>query len=200
MPTGRQSTETHWEVNREVHWEVDQSSPTDKSKAHQEAVYRDTHWDVDREVDWKVYQVNQDSIEASFRERKHDVDRMVTEADFQRRLPSQAASTSQCHYRLQDIFYRACRSTAQSSDSARTLELGKYNHCREVYVLDVDKWDATTHTWRIRSMITEGYNRCWQRKLPSMPSQERTLYHPDDSDNDLRRDMSYGNDGCCSMG
>jgi hypothetical protein len=29
---------------------------------------------------------------------------------------------------LQDIFSRACRSTAQSSDSASALEFGKYNH------------------------------------------------------------------------
>jgi hypothetical protein len=31
-------------------------------------------------------------------------------------------------YQLHDIFYRACGSTVQSSDSARALELGKYNH------------------------------------------------------------------------
>ena len=29
-------------------------------------------------------------------------------------------------------------------------------------------------------MITDGYERCRQRKLPSMPSHERKLYHPDD--------------------
>jgi len=38
--------------------------------------------EVDREVD-------QDSTEAAYRERNHEVDRMVTEADFERRLPSQ---------------------------------------------------------------------------------------------------------------
>jgi len=32
----------------------------------------------------KVYQVDQDSIEAAFRERINEVDRMVTEADLQR--------------------------------------------------------------------------------------------------------------------
>jgi len=42
-------------------------------------------------------------------------------------------------YRLQDILYRACGSTAQSSDSASALELGKYNHFRKAYVLDVDE-------------------------------------------------------------
>ena len=76
----------------------------------------------------QIYQVDQDSTEATYQERNHEVDRMVTEADFQRRLPSQTASTSTDDYRLQDIFYTACESTAKSSDSASTLELGKYNH------------------------------------------------------------------------
>jgi len=40
-------------------------------------------------------------------------------------------------YRLQDILCRACGSTAQSSDSASALELGKYNQVKEAYVLDV---------------------------------------------------------------
>jgi hypothetical protein len=53
---------------------------------------------------------------------------------------------------------------------------------------------------RIRSMITDGYERCRQRKLPSMPSDERKLYYIDDSDNDLRQDTTYGNDGRWSMG
>jgi hypothetical protein len=65
------------------------SSPTDKSKAHLEAAYRDTHR--------QVYQVDQVPTEATYRERNHEVDQMVTEADFQTRLPSQAACTSQCH-------------------------------------------------------------------------------------------------------
>jgi hypothetical protein len=52
-------------------------------------------------------------------------------------------------------------------------------------------------------MITNGYERCRQRKLPTMPTDERKLYHPDDSDKDLRHDdMSYesgtgGHVGCC---
>jgi len=33
-----------------------------------------------------------------------------------------------------------------------------------------------------------------------MPSHERKLYHPDDSDVDLRRDTSYGNDSRWSLG
>ena len=45
-------------------------------------------------------------------------------------------------YQLQGILYRACGDTAQNSDSASMLELGKYNHCREAYVLDIDEYDA----------------------------------------------------------
>jgi len=33
--------------------------------------------------------VDQDSTEAAYRERNHEVDRMDTEADFERRLPSE---------------------------------------------------------------------------------------------------------------
>jgi len=99
-PAGMQSTETHQEVDRDVYREVDQSRPTDKPKAHRDAIYRDTPRVRPRsltEVDRKVYQVDQDSTVASFREHNHEVDLMVTEADFQRRLPSQPASGSQCH-------------------------------------------------------------------------------------------------------
>jgi len=34
-------------------------------------------------------EVDQDSTGAAYRERNHEVNRMVTEADFERRLPSQ---------------------------------------------------------------------------------------------------------------
>jgi hypothetical protein len=40
-------------------------------------------------------------------------------------------------YRLQDILYKACGSTAQCSDSASALDLGMYNHVKEAYVLYV---------------------------------------------------------------
>jgi hypothetical protein len=39
-------------------------------KAHREAMYRDTH-----QVDREVYLVDQDSAEAAYRERNHEVDR-----------------------------------------------------------------------------------------------------------------------------
>ena len=68
----------------------DHSSPSDKSKAHRQAVYRDMHLEVDRvvyrEVDQQVYQVDQDSTDAGYREHNHEVDRMVTKAGFERRV------------------------------------------------------------------------------------------------------------------
>jgi hypothetical protein len=108
-----------------IQWRViavsDQSSSTRKSKANLEAAYQDMHRQVYEEVDRQLcrethqqinqevlptsqkyaerqgYQVDQDSTKAAYRERNHEVDQMVTEADFQRRLLSQAAPTSQCH-------------------------------------------------------------------------------------------------------
>jgi len=76
------------------------SSPTDKSKAHLEAVYRDTHRQGYKEVQptsqkptWKQSAETRTdkSTKKSYRQVKsnHEVDQMVTEADFQRRLPSQ---------------------------------------------------------------------------------------------------------------
>jgi len=50
LPTSKQALletvyrDTHWEVDREVYREVDQSSPTDKPKAHWDAIY----WDAPR--------------------------------------------------------------------------------------------------------------------------------------------------------
>ena len=60
------------------------------------------------------------------------------------------------------------------SDSAGVLELGQYNHFRETYVLGVYEGDYMQLTYTI-----DGYDWCRQRKLPSIPSHERKLYHPD---------------------
>jgi len=46
---------------------------------------------------------------------------------------------------LQDILYRGCGSTAQSSESASVLELGMYNHPREAYVLHINEGDTIAH-------------------------------------------------------
>jgi len=51
-------------------------------------------------------------------------------------------------------------------------------------VLDIKEYQAMQLTSTI-----DGYDRCRQRKLPFMPGHEGKLYHPDDSDNDLRRDI-----------
>ena len=87
-------------------------STTDKPQAHLDTFYSNTHRGVYQEVDREVHQVDQYSTEATDGERNYEVDRMVTEADFKSRSPSQVASTSQCHYRVQDILYRACGGTA----------------------------------------------------------------------------------------
>jgi len=84
MPTGMQSTETHREVEREVYREVDRQGLPSRPRFYWSRLSK-----AQPEVDREVYQIDQDSIEASFRERNHEVNRMVTEADFQRRLPSQ---------------------------------------------------------------------------------------------------------------
>jgi len=52
-------------------------------------------------------------------------------------------------YRLQDILYRACGSTAQSLDRASALELGMYNHYGETYVLGAYECDYTQLTYTI---------------------------------------------------
>jgi len=54
---------------------------TEKSTKNAPRVYR--------KVDQQVYQVDHDATEAAYRECNHEVDRMVTEAVFERRLPSQ---------------------------------------------------------------------------------------------------------------
>ena len=91
-PTGMQSTETHWAVDREVYREVDRQSLPCRPRFFWSRLSK-----AQPEVDHKVHQAGQDSIEASFRERNYEVDRMVTKADFQRWLPRHAASMSQCH-------------------------------------------------------------------------------------------------------
>lgn len=56
-----QSTQTHWEFNRESCREVDQSSPTNKITTHWDAVYQDTHWQVHQDY-------NQDSTDDAYQE------------------------------------------------------------------------------------------------------------------------------------
>ena len=67
-----------------------------------------------------------------------------------------------------------------------------------IAVLEKRKCEISMNKTRL-TYIIDGYDRCRQRKLPSMPSYEWKLY-PDDSDKDRRRDTSYRNDGRWSMG
>jgi hypothetical protein len=66
------------------------SHPTDKSNVHLEAVYQDTHQQAYQDVqptgqkytNRQVNSVNQDTTEAAYRERTHEVDQIVPEMDF----------------------------------------------------------------------------------------------------------------------
>jgi len=81
----------------------DQPSPTDKPKAHREAVYPDMHRQVHREVNRQVCQVDQDSTEAVNRKRNHEVNWMVTKTDFQRRVNAEYRWLAAARYTLQSM-------------------------------------------------------------------------------------------------
>ena len=63
---------------------------------------------------------------------------MATECSTKLTLNDKSMPSSH-DYQLPDILCTACESTAQSSDSARMVEVGNYNPCREYYMLDVIK-------------------------------------------------------------
>jgi len=84
----------------------EQASPTDKSQALREAVYRDAH----REVDRVVYrEVDQYSMKATYRERNREVDWKVTKSTFRISLSRTIYESMPItdDYRLQAIFYGA---------------------------------------------------------------------------------------------
>jgi len=89
-------------------------------------------------------------------------------------------------YWLQDMLYRAFRSTAQSSDSASVHKFGKYIHLPETQVLSLYEWDGMQLTDTIYD-----YRRLWPMPAADAPihaqSWVHVLYHPDRSDNDLHR-------------
>jgi len=161
----KSTTEKQIFQDRDSH--VSQSSPTDKSRAHVEAVYRDT----DRVVDGEVYrELDQTQLKPPVGSipMQSPIESVPMKAtgwslpwtskdDYQIKIDLRinAKSTSQCQiyksmpstdgYGLQDILYRVCRSTALSPHSSGALELGKYNHFRKAYVLDVYECDLTSH-------------------------------------------------------
>jgi hypothetical protein len=112
-----------------------QPSPTDKSKDHVEAVYRNTQ----RQVDPEVYRdVDQDSTEVTYGEgiRMKSTGwspKQTSTDDYRIKMNERVYKSmpSTDDYRLQDILYRACGGTAQSSYCASALQHGKYNHLRE---------------------------------------------------------------------
>jgi len=62
---------------------------------------------------------------------------MVTEVDFERRLPSQ------CHLPMTTCCKLYSSEHAEALHRAQTaqvpFEVGKYNHCSEAYMLDIDE-------------------------------------------------------------
>jgi hypothetical protein len=105
----------------------DQPSPSDKSKAHVETVYQKTHREVDQDSTDVTYG-------GSIPKKSTGWSPMRTLTDnfrIKMNLLIYESMPSIDDYRLQHVFSRICGSTAQSSDSARVLELGKYNHFRE---------------------------------------------------------------------
>ena len=159
---------------------VSKMRPTDKPKAHREAVNRDR------------LRIQLRSLLRSRRVKSYRQAKSPPGWSQLRSRPAKSNKTSQCHYQLQDILHRACGSTAQSSDSASALELSKYNHFGETYVLDIDEWDTIDiYDWRLRPMPAaeapiDAKSRaqallpwqCQQRPTPRYELQEwRSLEH-----------------------
>jgi len=103
----KSSTEQRISKKREI-VVSEQPSPTDKSKAPREAVYRDTP--RSRQTSLPSLPRSRPRFYWSRLLSNYEVDRMVTEADFERRFPNQDASTSQCRV----LMTAAARYTLQS--------------------------------------------------------------------------------------
>ena len=150
-----------------------------------------------QEVDHKAHQADPDSIEATFQERNYEVDLMVTEADFQRRLPCDAAPKSQCHVPMTT----RCKiySTAHAEALNRTqaalacLNLVSITFFRKADLLDV-RYAMRLHVMHLTNTI-DSYDRCRQRQLPFTPSHKQKLYRPENFNNQQCRDTSYGSAG-----
>jgi len=195
-----------------------QSRPTDKSKANLEAVYRDTYQEGYTEVlptsqkpTWKQTHPFK-STKKSYQEvksmprgkstmstkivlkppKKHyrEVNRIASTADFQWRLPSQAASMSQSQLPM-TVGSKICHTKdLEALNRAQTvqvcLNLASITIFIEVHLLDDNELNETmqsTYTfdsygWYQQRMHPLMPHDEW--KLPTMPTHERTLYHPDE--------------------
>jgi hypothetical protein len=134
-----------------------QSNPTNNSKAHprdnqSRGVPRIPHAMSYRQVDKLTGKQSTETrtekstystkilLKPHIESETMSVDRMVTKADLGRRLPSQAASTSQCHLPMTTNGERySTEHSTKARESASALELGKYNRVKEDCVLDIDK-------------------------------------------------------------
>jgi len=130
-PTRRQSAETCTEMWSEKSTEISTGNVQQADHCSTEAA----NWECNQKSTVMSNKKSTENLHKLPINSNWEVDLMVTKADFKRQLPSQAASTSQSHYRLQNTLYRSCRSTAQSSDSASILQLGKDNHHRGLFLL-----------------------------------------------------------------
>jgi len=104
----------------------DSSSPTNKSKAHLEAVYGG-HAPRSQLRNWPASRQSRPRLYWSHLYRAHPWCRLDGHrSGLPMTITESMSTTNDCQ--LQNAPYRACGSTAQSSDSTSVLELGKYSH------------------------------------------------------------------------
>jgi len=130
------------------------------------------------EVDQQVYQVDQGSTEAAYREGTYQVDRMFTEPDSERRLPCQAASTSQCRVPMTTgckIYYIELAEALHRAQMA----LARLNLLSITISEKLTCWISTDITRLTRTI--DGYDRCGSGSSPQcrvMSGSSTTLMIP----------------------
>jgi len=136
MPTERQSTKTHTVKS------TSQVLPTSR-EAHREAIYQDTHRGVDREVYQKSTKILLKAhIETATMKLTGESPKRTSKDVYQIKMNLRVNAMYRwlpaARYTLQSMRKRCMK----AQESAGLLELGKYNHVKEAYVLDVDEWRA----------------------------------------------------------
>jgi len=192
-----------------VRWPCQKMHPTDKPKAHRGSLPRQTENSTEKSTEKLTREVlptsskptgkqpTETRTEKSTKKSTKIQLKMTIKSNHEgwspKRTLKDESMPSTDDSSLQDIFYRACGSTAWRLKRAQT-----HLHLVSITIQEKLTCYILTNKARLTYMI-DGYDRCRQRSLPSMPSHERKLY-PHDSHKDLRRDMSYGNDVRWSMG
>jgi len=148
MPTGRQSTETHTEMFTKKCPEMLRSQFLPPSKTPTGMLSMNKLGQVSQEVDTGCTQTA-------------NLEKLWCWLDAHwSRLPMMIYA-SHCiyesmlfanDYQLQDILYRACRSTAQSSDCAGVVEFGRCNYCWETYIVRYQRIRYGWHIWLTATM------------------------------------------------